>query len=329
VFALLPLQFRYALEARPYAMALAVSAWTITMFDQILEKPTGVRLVSYGLLAVGGLYLQPYSVFILAAQGLWILVRRRDILIPVLAVQASAIAAFLPWVLYAGAWATPLSIVEGDQATGWKSMGLIAHEITGMGYPGTILIVLGISGGLQGFARRSLWFLYLAVPILGALTLDLAFGYFLAIRQMIYAIIPMAILFAYGVEQFALENRKWAAALLAGLLAGSLFVDVTMFFRPRENWKAAAVELQEAAGQGACLVFTPASSEVYYTFFSPALSGSKCPPGSLPRAHRIAVAISPAAQDADLADLEAQGLFKIHWEHGPPHPPYVREFSTR
>lgn len=327
VFALLPLQFRYALEARPYAIALAISVWTIVVFDQILKRPGTGRLPLYGLLAVAGLYVQPYSVFILAAQFVWVVARP----LPngrgsILATQVGAVAAFIPWVLYAGAWSTPLSIVEGDQATGWRSLGLIAHEITGMGYPGTVLMVLGIVLGVRSVAQRSLWLLYLAVPILGALTLDLTFGYFLAIRQMIYAIVPMTILFACGVESLSRSRAKVSAALLAALVGGSLYADVNLFFRPRENWQAAAAELKSEAAQGACLVFVPANSEVYYTFFSPELPGAKCPSGPLPPSRRIAVAVGPGSHLAEWSVLQAQGA--------PPmaaaaNPPYVRVFSTR
>jgi len=142
VFALLPLQFRYALEGRPYAIALAISVWTIVVFDQILEQPGTGRLMLYGVLAVAGLYVQPYSVFILVAQGIWILVSQRDLLMKIASTQAAAVAVFIPWVLYAGAWSTPLSIVEGDQATGWRSLGLIAHEITGTKWNGWVFFGL-------------------------------------------------------------------------------------------------------------------------------------------------------------------------------------------
>ncbi len=327
IFALLPLQFRYALEARPYAIALAISVWAIAVFDQILDRPRTVDLIIYGLLAICGLYVQPYSVFILAAQALFVLISRRDLLAPISLTLGIAVAVFLPWVLYAGAWSTPLSIVEGDQATGWRSLGLIAHEITGMGYPGTILAALGVAAGWRWMTRRSLWLLYLTIPIAGAIVFDLAFGYFLAIRQMIYAILPITILFTCGIESLTKRWPRPAAALLAALIAGSLYADARMFYRPRENWKAVAAELEGEARQGACLVFVPANFEVYYTFFSPALSVSKCAPGPLPPAHRIAVAIG--THEADLTGLYAQGLNKLKWEHGPPQPPYVREFSTR
>lgn len=326
IFALLPLQVRYALEGRPYAIALAISIWTIAVFEQILEKSTPARLATYGLLAVCGLYVQPYSVFILAAQGIFVLISRRDLLAPISATLTIALTAFIPWILYAGAWSTPLSIVEGEQATGWRSLGLIAHEITGMGYPGTILISLGIAAGARFMHRRTLWLLYLSIPIIGALALDLAFGYFLAIRQMIYAIVPMTILCAFGVVHLTKSHPKPAAALLAALLAGSLFADINWFLRPREDWKAAATELESEAAKGACVVFVPANFEIYYTFFSPALSAAKCPPGPLPRSLPIAVAVGPGSYPVEMSSLASQGLTPMRH---PANPPYVRVFSTR
>jgi hypothetical protein len=134
----------------------------------------------------------------------------------------------------------------------------------------------------------------------------------------------MTILFAFGVESMAKAHPKPASALLAALLAGSLYADVNWFLRPRENWKAAATDLESAAAQGACIVFAPSNFEIYYTFFSPGLSASKCPPGPLPPARRIAVAVSP---NADLTALQAQGLAPSPGNLPPT--PYVREFSTR
>lgn len=324
--ALLPLQFRYALEARPYAIALAIAVWAMVLFDRIVEKPTPGRLAAYGLLGVCGLYVQPYSVFVLVAQGSWVLGWQRRLAIPVLGVQAGVVAAFLPWVLYAGAWETPLSIIVGDQATGWRSLGLVAHEITGMGYPGTILMALGVAAGARAVSIRSLWLLYLMAPIAGALALDMAFGYFLAIRQMMYALIPMAILFVAGVESLAMRRPKLAAGLLAAMLAGSIYADTKMFFRPRENWKGAARELESEVSRGGCVVFVPANSEVYYTFFSPALSAAKCPVSAVASGQRVAVAVSPDARPMDLAELESRGLPASKSYDAPP---YVRVFSTR
>ena len=39
VFALFPLQFRYALEARPYSLALALSIWSTVAFFRLLDQP--------------------------------------------------------------------------------------------------------------------------------------------------------------------------------------------------------------------------------------------------------------------------------------------------
>jgi hypothetical protein len=187
-------------------------------------------------------------------------------------------------------------------------------------------MVLGVAVGLGIVARRSLWVLYLAVPIVGALALDLAFSYFLAIRQMIYAIIPMTILFAFGVESLAQRYSKWSAALLAALLVGSLYADVNQFSRPRENWKAVATELQSEAARGACVVFIPANFEIYYTFFSPELSGAKCPSGPLPSARRVAVAVGPGSYPGEWSTLRDQGAPPLT---ATDNPPYVRVFSTR
>src|SRR5690348_8232394 len=56
VYCLLPLQFRYALEARPYGVALCCSVWSTVCFFVLLEKVTAVRTCAYALCIVAGLY---------------------------------------------------------------------------------------------------------------------------------------------------------------------------------------------------------------------------------------------------------------------------------
>jgi len=136
VFAAFPLQWRYALEARSYEIALCISIWTIVLFHSLIQKPSGWKFILYGLAAILGMYTQPYSVFILVAQAAWVLGSKRSIL-PTFALTGSVVLlTFGAWYLYVAGWSHPLTGVEGERATGLSSLALVAHELIGMGYPG-------------------------------------------------------------------------------------------------------------------------------------------------------------------------------------------------
>jgi hypothetical protein len=60
-----PLQLRYALEARGYALALALSIYSTLFFFLIRENPSFVKFrLLYAGCVIAGIYTQPYSVFV-------------------------------------------------------------------------------------------------------------------------------------------------------------------------------------------------------------------------------------------------------------------------
>ena len=119
--------------------------------------------------------------------------------------------------------------------------------------------------------------------IRGVLAAVISFGYFFAIRQIVFVLAPLALLFAAGVE--SLEPRA-GALLAAALVIATLAGNASFFRRPREDWSRAAALL--AAEQ--CVVYSPADSRQLYTFFLPALATRECAPAS---ARRVALAVSP------------------------------------
>lgn len=174
---------------------------------------------------------------------------------------------------------------------------MILHELAGAGYIGTLIVlslaIVGICRGLVNAEQRLFWSLYLLVPVIGAIAGDLFFGYFLAIRQMLFLVAPLALLSVVGVESrprtgSILSDRLVGVALLATLIVG----DIAFLRRPREDWGAAAKLLEAAADRGACLMFVPDDSTLY-EFFEPRLVASHCRPASLPQAHEVALAINP------------------------------------
>ncbi len=299
LFALSPLQLRYALEARPYSLALALSIWASVLFLDVLRRPTLVRAFWYGGLVLAGLYTQPYSFFVPLTHLAWLLCCRRTGRCPlflVIGALAVALFGFLPWYVWAShRWAPSGSEASWSSGVGLKTPLLILRELSGAGYPGTLLL-LGYAG-LGGWSRcsrsdRSLWAFLFLLPILLALWADQHFGYFFAIRQILFVLPPLTLLAARGLERQAQHQPR--PALAGGiLLLLVLFIgDIQFFRKPREDWEKAAQILQTLAQQGSCLLFVPADSEPLYEFFVPKLHHYSCKdPGT--RSTTMAVAISP------------------------------------
>jgi hypothetical protein len=176
---------------------------------------------------------------------------------------------------------------------------MILHEVTGAGYIGAALAIAGVVAAFAfGFSGRWFWLSYLLVPVITALIADAAFGYFPAIRQIIFVLAPLALLFTVGVEALFARRRMAGLALAAALLITGVAANFNFFRRPREDWRAAAAVLASEP----CIMYSPPESGPFYSFFIPELAHRDCA-GSAPRR---ALAISPYALDNDFADRERQ-----------------------
>jgi len=197
LFCVLPMQWRYALEGRPYAMALALSIWATFFFLQ-------QRMLLYALAITAGLYTNPYSFFLPAAHLLWLLRNApRRLPHPLLAASTAALL-FLPWYLYARhTWAT--SVPAQGQTAPLKAVELIARELVGAGYIGTALVLLLAHIGwkrchAEDPARASFLAACLLVPFPLVLAGDAFFHYFLAARQFLFVLPPLCLLAAFGIH---------------------------------------------------------------------------------------------------------------------------------
>jgi hypothetical protein len=300
VYCVLPLQFRYALEARPYGVALCFSVWTTVCFFLLLDKATVLRTIAYGLCILGGLYSQPYTFFVPVAHLIWVVSSRRKLGWKFVGLAAGIVVLsallFLPWYLYARAvWHETAASYHSH--IDLKSGLMILHELTGAGYIGTVVVaaaaLVGIARGLVNAEQRLFWSLYLLVPVAGAIAGDVFFGYFLAIRQILFIVAPLALLSVLGVESRprtgSLLTERFAGLLLLATLVGG---DIAFLRRPRENWAAAARLLSGASDRGACLIFVPDDASLY-EFFEPRLGALRCTADQLQHAPEVDVAINP------------------------------------
>jgi uncharacterized membrane protein len=298
VFALFPLQFRYALEARPYSLALALSIWSTVAFFHLLDQQRSLaRAALYMLSVAAGIYVLPFTLFVAVAHLDWV---RREMLLPVGLAIAIAGVAFVPWYLYAvGNWRADPVVTGAHETVTWRVVPMILHEVTGAGYVGAALAIAGVVAAFVfGFADRWFWLLYLLVPIITALIADAVFGYFPAIRQIIFVLAPLALLFVVGVEALFTRWRAVGLALAAALLITGVAANINFFGRPREDWRAAAAILASEP----CVMYSPPESGPLYLFFIPELAQRNC--AGAPA--RVALVISPYALNNAFTDRQRQ-----------------------
>ena len=341
VFATFPLQFRYALEARAYSQALCLSVWATVLFllwmdkkaDKKADKPGSLCLaLLYGLSIVAGLYTQPYALFVPVAHFVWLGISqtgRRDwrMLLATGTAIVVAGAAFVPWYRFSvPLWKEGVIAMYPQSTIGLRAIELILREISGTGYFGSALLVcaLIIAFRFGGKNTRSFWALYLAIPLIGAVAADRLFVYFLAIRQMIFVLAPLAILFALGVETSLARRWSIGIVLTIALLSASIYEDVHMFYRPHDDFDSAARIL---AAENSCVIFVPDDSRQFYSFFRPELASRDC---DLKAAASVAVAVSPWGREKSgpvERTLRESGFIKRSERHlrGPQVELYGRE----
>jgi len=303
IFALFPLQLRYALEARPYELALCLSIWSTVAFLRVVEQPESVaRAALYTLCIAAGLFTFPYMVFVPLAHLAWASLvsyrttRWQPLLTAALALGIAGLI-FAPWYLHSAAsWRTAVAIGQLKGTITLRALPIILRELVAAGYIGSLLMLAGFAYGLTRRQDWPLWLLYLMVPIVCAVAADAWFGYFLAIRQMIFVLAPLALLFTAGVE--ALPRRP-AAILTAALLIALIAGNISFFRRPREDWRTAAVILESEP----CVVYSPPDSRLLYAFFVPDLANRECASGQAPR---VALAISPYAPRNSITERQRQ-----------------------
>jgi hypothetical protein len=201
IFALLPLNFRYACEARPYEMALCFSLLALCIFFK-LDRQWNIRwYLAYVLFLTLGLYCQPYSIFPAAGCLIWCTLRLR-VAARSLSICISAIAiaglCYLPWYRYSHPmWQKAMTgFVPPSLST--HSFEMVFRELVGGGYFQSSLIVcaclvclINARGPRLG---RLFWVCTIATSVVAPILLDLHFGYFLASRQWIFALPGLAFL---------------------------------------------------------------------------------------------------------------------------------------
>ena len=300
LYAVSPLVLRYGLEARPYAQAACWSVFSTVVFLSLIRSPAWGKTAAYALLAAAGLYAQPYSIFVPVAHLIWLILTRSVKEKPrALGLTGAAVAlaslAFLPWFLKThAAWQG--AVRSGARfAVAARDLLVIPHELMGTGYAGAALTVIAIVVALRWSSwtkeEKLFWILYAAIPILLVPAADAWFGYFLAARQVIFALVPISMLIGACVDV-----RRWGWVVPAALLIAMVYEDVRWIRRPGEGWQAAAAQLKAAD----CTIFIPGEARTMYVFFEPQLR--ICDENTLTGAGPIALALSPDQPPSALSE---------------------------
>jgi mannosyltransferase len=315
LYAVSPLTVRYALEARPYAQAACWSAFSTVVFLSLVRNPTRGKAVRYAVLVALGLFTQPYSIFIPVAHLIWLaLVKRewRALWFAGGAVVAASLA-FLPW--YFRARATWQGAINSGVRffVSARDLLVIPHELMGTGFAGAALaaiaIVVALAWSPWNKIEKIFWILCMAIPLILVPVADTHFGYFLAARQMIFALVPIGILIAACIDVPGRVVRGWGWALPLALLGASMYEDVRWIRRPGEAWQAAAAQIREAD----CTVFVPSGARTMYVFFEPQIHA--CDENTLTTAETVALALSPDQDESQYAEarqrLNQAGFHKV------------------
>jgi hypothetical protein len=226
--------------------------------------------------------------------------------------MALASLAFLPWYFKAhAAWQGALKSGARFVVTG-KDLLVIPHELMGTGFVGAaltgiaIVIALGWSSWYKD--EKIFWAHYLAIPLLLVPAADAYFGYFLAARQMIFALVPISVLMIVCTEV------RWGWLIPAALCVAMVYEDFHWIRRPGEGWQDAASQLAVNQSKAAsCTMFVPSGARTMYLFFEPQIR--ICDEGALGTVESAAVALSPDQPESAASDirhkLDQAGLHKV------------------
>ncbi|HEX5430470.1 MAG TPA: glycosyltransferase family 39 protein [Bryobacteraceae bacterium] len=304
-FLVLPLQFRYGLEARGYSQGLLFCLISLWLFLRLSERPSTRLAVLYGISVALGLYSQPLTLFPALAQ---VLAANRRARWPACLALGAAGVSFLPWyfaqrtaqVQYAAAVSKPTAFFSIHQI----APGVLLHDLSGGGYICTIAILLLALWG--AFQKNRLLLVTVGVSILGPILMDAAFHYFFAERQLLFAM-PALVLLAWQGEAGKPASYVWF--LLAALFFGSALVkDFRLATVPKDGLAATADAIAARIHGDSCLITAPREQASLYVFFRPELQEKICGVNpAAPAILAVASSYSTPAEKRALLDSLASG----------------------
>jgi len=271
LYAVLPISLRYAVEARQYGPALALSIGATALLVWLAQRPSWGKVSLYAVVLAMGMYTQPYVAFVAAAHLVWAC--RRGCFRYVLVGGALGAVLFLPWYLCArGFWAQAVTDAGYRSSLNWKTPLLMTRELSGGGYLLTAaLLVLAVLGylrtGMPSSSKRLL-LLWIVVPVPFVLLADSLFHYFFAIRQTLFIVPPLCLLAGEGLQAL---QKGWRPPVAMALAVVAFIYDVRWFGHSKEDWRLPAAAARRLVVPGTCVLATPSSAADLYRLYEPSL----------------------------------------------------------
>jgi uncharacterized membrane protein len=271
LYAILPISLRYAVEARQYGPALALSVAATASLAWLDQRPDWTSAFLYAVVLALGMYTQPYVAFVAAAHLLW--AWRRESFRYVFVGAAIGATLFLPWYLYArGFWMQAVTEAAYQSSLTWKTPLMVMRELSGGGYLLTVaLLALALGGYLwtgMPHSSKRLLALWIFVPLPLVMLANTLFHYFFAIRQLLFIVPPLCVLAGEGL----LALRKgWRPLAVLALTVVACLYDVRWFSHSREDWRLPAAQARRMLVAGTCVLATPGSAADLYRLYEPSL----------------------------------------------------------
>jgi len=281
VLALSPFHIWYSQEARMYSLQALLALGSMLFFMRAWESRRAMDFALYGILTVLGLYTHITTIFLVAAQGVFILgavIRDWRRSIPWIGAAAVALAAFTPWILQFSAATgdpaaigferepSPLHLGYGlyTLSVGY-SLGPSVSELHGFSAGDAIrrslpaiaasalvfgaLTVLGLARAYRG-NRAGFWVIlgYFSVPLALAVGASLVTGVPLNPRYLMVAALPYWIAVAVGVQ--ACTRSRYLRVMPAAGAALVLLSLYNHYFQPayaKQDVRSAAALVSKKA----------------------------------------------------------------------------------
>jgi 4-amino-4-deoxy-L-arabinose transferase-like glycosyltransferase len=306
LFLALPLQFRYALEARGYSPGLlcALASWLLLL--RVRERGTLRAAALYGASVAVGLYSQPLTILPVFGGLFWLIGERgvssrtRRLIAGAAAVGALS---FVPWYVLQR---------QAQDATGtmalyffsWRQVTplVLLHELSGGGYVCSAALLVGAAVGLGKLQDRRMVASVAVVSLAGPILIDALVNYFFAARQLLFAATALALCAAGGIERLHEGGRRWAGyAVLVAFLAAAAVSDYRLATVPKDGFGAQAGVLAARLPADACVAVAPMNHVAYYLVMRPELERRIC--AEPPDGARVVAVMSPYSTQGERDQL--------------------------
>jgi 4-amino-4-deoxy-L-arabinose transferase-like glycosyltransferase len=305
MFLALPLQFRYALEARGYSQGLLCALASLVLFLRARERGTVGAAAWYGASVAVGLYSQPLTILPVFGALYWS-IGERDVSSEtkrlVSGAAALGVLAFVPW-YWLQHQAQEASAAMQPYFFSWRQVtpfGLL-HELSGGGYICSVALLAGAAVGLARLRSRRLLACVALAALAGPVLIDALVNYFFAARQLLFAMPVLALSAAGGIERLRDGWRRVGYAMALVFFAAAAVSDYRLATVPKDGFGAQAGVLAAHLPADACVAVAPRNQEVYYLFLRPELEQRICV--EPPSAARVVAVMSPYSALADRDQL--------------------------